>query len=66
MKIEEAIRILGKQKLLSPLGQASFVAIVALQKQIPKKVVRKTRKLDLSSADECPCCFERIYLLLLS
>lgn len=56
MKIEEAIRILGKQKLLSPLGQASFVAIVALKKQIPKKVVRKTRKLDLSSADECPCC----------
>lgn len=49
MRIEEAIEILGKQKLLSPLGQASFVAIAALKKQIPKK-------LDLSSADECPCC----------
>lgn len=32
------------------------LAISALEKQMPKKVIKIVRQLDLSNADECPCC----------
>lgn len=42
MTNEEAIRILGEQKPLSPLGQACFVGIEAIKKQTSKKVICET------------------------
>lgn len=61
MRIEEAIEILGKQKLLSPLGQASFVAIEALKKQIPQEIeFTPAFQTYFSAGDEaepyCPAC----------
>ena len=37
MNIEQAIEILGDTKFCSTLGQAAFVAISALEKQLPKR-----------------------------
>jgi len=48
MNKQEAIRILGETKLCSPLGQACFVGIEALEKQMPKKIDRVGNK--------CPVC----------
>lgn len=61
MKVEEAIRILEKQKLFSPLGQASFVAIEALKKQIPQEIeFTPAFQTYFSAGDEaepyCPAC----------
>lgn len=51
MNKQDAIRILGETKLLSPIGQAVYVAIPALKKQIPKKPIEE-QEITLS----CPHC----------
>ena len=51
MKIEDAIKILDAIKLLSPLEQAANEAINALEKQLPKKPIKRQW-----SPSECPSC----------
>lgn len=58
MNKQEAIRILGETKLCSPLGQACFVGIEALEKQIPKKPLYAEHDLNYF---ECVSCGESIY-----
>ena len=47
MKPEKALEILKEQKLLSPLGQAIFVAIDALEKQMKNDEENAELKLEL-------------------
>lgn len=53
MDIEKAIEILEKQKLFTPIGQAAFVALEALKKQVPRKVIKESW-----NASKCPTCGE--------
>lgn len=54
MNNQEAIRILGDTNLCSPLGQAAFVGIEAIKKQIPKNVIIE------NGWKYCPACYECI------
>lgn len=57
MEIKEAIRVLNEVKLMSPEGQASFKAIEALEKQIPKKPIKdREQNIRYTSAYSCPAC----------
>jgi len=51
MKAQDAIRVLGKTNLCTPIGQAAFVGIEAIKKQIPKSII----KTEMCS-QACPVC----------
>lgn len=64
MNKQDAIRILGETKLCSPLGQACFVGIEALEKQIPKKAILSNgnRYGDIEDVKLlCPNCEEDLW-----
>lgn len=54
MKIEKAIEILKEQKLFTPLGQACFVAVQALEKQMPIRTIYGNGV--LNCLNRCPNC----------
>jgi len=60
MKTDDAIRILGDTKLLSPIGQAASVAIEALEKQKPTEPICETVDDDGVEYEfehyKCPSC----------